>query len=96
MPLCSRGKYKATRQTGIPNDIRLFIAQGYHWVDAPDRAQVVLINTCSVRELAEQKVWSQLGRLGGLKRSERPDLVMVHFDFHALFFQGEAEKDGAT
>jgi tRNA-2-methylthio-N6-dimethylallyladenosine synthase len=37
--------------------------QGYRVVDRPEGADVVLLNTCSVRELSEQKVWSQLGRL---------------------------------
>ncbi len=50
-------------------------AAGYHMVTEPEAAGVVLINTCSVRALAEQKVWSQLGRLEALK-DERPELVI--------------------
>ena len=38
-------------------------AQGYESVDDRDRADVILYNTCSVREHAEQKVWSRLGEL---------------------------------
>src|SRR6201999_4096315 len=38
-------------------------------------ADVVLLNTCSVREKAEQKVRSEVGRLALLKR-ERPNLVL--------------------
>lgn len=51
-------------------------ATGY--ADAPDvrEADVVVVNTCSVREKAEQKLRSQVGRLGVLKR-RRPDLVIV-------------------
>jgi tRNA-2-methylthio-N6-dimethylallyladenosine synthase len=40
-----------------------------------DEAQVVLLNTCAVREKAEAKVFSELGVLGRRKR-ERPDLVI--------------------
>src|SRR5438105_81934 len=38
-------------------------AQGYESVDDRDDADVILYNTCSVREHAEQKVWSRLGEL---------------------------------
>ena len=51
-------------------------AVGYRLVDRPEDAGVFLINACSVRTLAEQKVWSQLGRLGIPKRNERPELVV--------------------
>ena len=53
-----------------------FEALGYTFVDKPQKAQVVLLNTCSVRDLSEQKVWSQLGRLGISKREHRPDTVI--------------------
>src|SRR5687768_8196253 len=39
-------------------------------------ADVILLNTCSVREKAEQKLLSELGRLVKLK-TERPDLLLV-------------------
>ncbi|HYO07861.1 MAG TPA: MiaB/RimO family radical SAM methylthiotransferase [Tepidisphaeraceae bacterium] len=50
-------------------------AQGYEPVEDRDRADVILYNTCSVREHAEQKVWSRLGELRGRKRDE-PGLVI--------------------
>ena len=42
---------------------------GYAITDDPVKADVVLINTCSVRQHAEEKVWSEIGRLtkGGRK-----------------------------
>jgi len=40
-----------------------------------ERADVILVNTCSVREKAEQKLRSEVGRLIQLKR-ERPELVV--------------------
>ena len=39
-------------------------------------ADVILLNTCSVREKADQKLWSEVGRLAKQKR-QRPDLVVV-------------------
>src|SRR5437762_2851756 len=48
-------------------------AHGYDAVDEPARADVILVNTCAIREHAEQRV---IGRLGELKRSMRPGAVV--------------------
>jgi tRNA-2-methylthio-N6-dimethylallyladenosine synthase len=50
-------------------------AQGYEQVEERDSADVILYNTCSVREHAEQKVFSRLGELRGHKKL-RPGLVI--------------------
>ena len=50
-------------------------AHGYSIVEDRDAADVILYNTCSVREHAEQKVWSRLGELRDRKKSD-PDLVI--------------------
>jgi tRNA-2-methylthio-N6-dimethylallyladenosine synthase len=50
-------------------------ALGYRFTADPKGADVVLYNTCSVREHAEQKVWSRLGELQIRKRQE-PGLVV--------------------
>src|SRR5438128_6089782 len=50
-------------------------ALGYQQVDDREEADVVLYNTCSVREHAEQKVWSRLGELRASKK-ENPNLVI--------------------
>ncbi len=39
-------------------------------------AAVVLLNTCSVRALAEQKVWSRLGRIERLRRATHRELII--------------------
>jgi tRNA-2-methylthio-N6-dimethylallyladenosine synthase len=49
---------------------------GYSEEASPADADVVVINTCSVREKAEQKLRSEVGRLAKLKRA-RKDLVLV-------------------
>jgi tRNA-2-methylthio-N6-dimethylallyladenosine synthase len=48
---------------------------GFGFTDSVKQADVVLINTCSVREHAEQRVLSHLGHLKHIKES-RPDLVV--------------------
>ncbi|MCG9015155.1 tRNA (N6-isopentenyl adenosine(37)-C2)-methylthiotransferase MiaB [Laribacter hongkongensis] len=43
--------------------------------DSPDDADIILFNTCSVREKAQEKVFSDLGRVRPLKDA-RPDLII--------------------
>src|SRR4051794_5820150 len=50
-------------------------AHGYEPVDDRGDADVILYNTCSVREHAEQKVWSRLGELRE-RKAQQPDLVI--------------------
>ena len=49
--------------------------QGYTLTDSPTEADVILFNTCSVRQHAEEKIYSALGRLRQHKR-ERPETVI--------------------
>ncbi len=49
--------------------------QGYALADTPGQADVVLVNTCAIREHAEQRVLGRVSQLNGLKR-ENPDLVI--------------------
>ena len=48
-------------------------AHGYDAVETPDGADVILVNTCAIRDHAEQRV---LGRLGELKRNMKPGAVV--------------------
>ncbi len=50
-------------------------ALGYRFVTDWQQADVVLYNTCSVREHAEAKVWSRVGRVGKHKR-ENPGVIL--------------------
>ena len=50
-------------------------AHGYEPTEDRASADVILYNTCSVREHAEQKVWSRLGELRQRKKDE-PGLVI--------------------
>ena len=47
--------------------------QGYVATDSPDDADMILLNTCHIREKAAEKVYSELGRLRTLKEAN-PDL----------------------
>ncbi|MFN9310435.1 tRNA (N6-isopentenyl adenosine(37)-C2)-methylthiotransferase MiaB [Gemmatimonas sp.] len=49
------------------------VAHGYAPVDAPDGADVILVNTCAIRENAETRV---IGRLGELRRFMKPDTIV--------------------
>ncbi|HEY5788985.1 MAG TPA: tRNA (N6-isopentenyl adenosine(37)-C2)-methylthiotransferase MiaB, partial [Gammaproteobacteria bacterium] len=50
-------------------------SHGLEPTDSPEAADVLLLNTCSIREKAQEKVFSLLGRWKGWKR-ERPGLVI--------------------
>ena len=50
------------------------IARGYQRVATETDADVVLLNTCSVRDMAEQKALGKMGMLGRITRT-RPDVV---------------------
>lgn len=55
--------------------VGLLARDGYSEAASPEEADVVVLNTCSVRDKAEQKVYDFLGRMAALKRS-RPGLVL--------------------
>jgi tRNA-2-methylthio-N6-dimethylallyladenosine synthase len=54
----------------------VLVRSGSEVVQGADDAEVVVLNTCSVREKAEQKLRSEVGRLARLKR-RRPNMVLV-------------------
>lgn len=48
---------------------------GYVRVDQPEQADLVLLNTCSVRDKAERRVYGHLGRFKPIK-DQRPELII--------------------
>ena len=48
---------------------------GYIYTDRAEEADVVLINTCSIRDNAEQRIWGRLSEMRRLRR-ERPGLIV--------------------
>ncbi|WP_210363897.1 tRNA (N6-isopentenyl adenosine(37)-C2)-methylthiotransferase MiaB [Bacillus sp. REN3] len=53
----------------------IFLGLGYEPTESAEDANVILLNTCAIRENAENKVFGELGHLKHLKR-EKPDLLL--------------------
>ncbi|MFP6890337.1 MAG: tRNA (N6-isopentenyl adenosine(37)-C2)-methylthiotransferase MiaB [Nitrospinota bacterium] len=60
---CQMNRYDSETITGY------LTQEGYEPCDDPAKSDLILLNTCSIRDRAEQKVFSQLGRLRKLKRA---------------------------
>ncbi len=60
---CQMNEYDSDKMADV-----LRAAQGYTPTDNPEEADLILFNTCSVREKAQEKVFSDLGRLKHLKK----------------------------
>jgi tRNA-2-methylthio-N6-dimethylallyladenosine synthase len=69
---CQMNEYDSEKMTDVLGQA---VAGGVETTDDPATADIVLFNTCSVREKAQEKVFSDLGRIRQLKR-ERPDLLI--------------------
>ncbi|HEU0231314.1 MAG TPA: tRNA (N6-isopentenyl adenosine(37)-C2)-methylthiotransferase MiaB [Burkholderiaceae bacterium] len=67
---CQMNEYDSDKMADI-----LHADQGIERTNTPEDADVILFNTCSVREKAQEKVFSDLGRVQHLKR-ENPDLII--------------------
>lgn len=53
----------------------MLAAQGYELAEAPEEADVVLLNTCSVRQHAEERAFGKMGELAQLKQ-QRPEVIL--------------------
>jgi len=67
---CQMNEYDSAKMVDV-----LHAAQGMSLTDNELEADVILVNTCSVREKAQEKVFSQLGRWRELKKA-KPELVI--------------------
>jgi len=67
---CQMNEYDSSRMADMMKQ-----AYGLKLVASPADADVILMNTCSVREKAEEKVYSELGRYKKLK-DKRPDIII--------------------
>ena len=67
---CQMNEYDSAKMADV-----LGAAHGMVTTDRPEDADLILFNTCSVREMAQEKVFSDLGRVRSLKR-RRPDLLI--------------------
>ncbi|MDX1454544.1 MAG: tRNA (N6-isopentenyl adenosine(37)-C2)-methylthiotransferase MiaB [Gammaproteobacteria bacterium] len=67
---CQMNEYDSAKMLDVLAD-----SHGLETTDDPAAADVILLNTCSIREKAQEKVFSQLGRWKDWK-AEKPDLVI--------------------
>ena len=67
---CQMNEYDSNRMADALRE-----SHGLEVTDSPDDADVILLNTCSIREKAQEKVFSELGRLRPLKE-KNPELVI--------------------
>ena len=67
---CQMNEYDSDKMADVLN-----AKEGLIQTDTPEDADVILLNTCSVREKAQEKVFSDLGRLRELK-ANKPDLLI--------------------
>ncbi len=67
---CQMNEYDSDKMADV-----LAAAEGFERCARPEEADVILFNTCSVREKAQAKVFDDLGRVKHLKQA-RPELVI--------------------
>ena len=69
---CQMNEYDSSRMADV-----LAASDGLELTDNVEEADVILVNTCSIREKAQEKVFSQLGRWKALKQKGKPVLIGV-------------------
>ena len=67
---CQMNEYDSSKMADLLN-----ASNGFELTEIPEEADVLLLNTCSIREKAQEKVFHQLGRWKFLK-DKKPDLVI--------------------
>lgn len=67
---CQMNEYDSEKMADVLN-----AEKGLELTDNPEEADVILLNTCSIREKAQEKVFSDLGRINLLKK-KKPDLLI--------------------
>jgi tRNA-2-methylthio-N6-dimethylallyladenosine synthase len=61
---CQMNEYDSEKMADVLRE-----SHGYELTDSPDEADLLLVNTCSIREKAQEKVFSELGRWKQLKKN---------------------------
>jgi tRNA-2-methylthio-N6-dimethylallyladenosine synthase len=67
---CQMNEYDSAKMADV-----LRVSDGMAQTDKPEDADIILLNTCSIREKAEEKVFSDLGRIREMKLAN-PDLLI--------------------
>ncbi|HEU0195697.1 MAG TPA: tRNA (N6-isopentenyl adenosine(37)-C2)-methylthiotransferase MiaB [Nevskiaceae bacterium] len=69
---CQMNEYDSTKMVDVLRE-----SNGYERTDNPDDADLLLLNTCSIREKAQEKVFSELGRWNDWKAAAPGRLIGV-------------------
>ncbi|MDI9240812.1 tRNA (N6-isopentenyl adenosine(37)-C2)-methylthiotransferase MiaB [Lysobacter sp. LF1] len=69
---CQMNEYDSAKMADV-----LAASDGLELTQNVEEADVILINTCSIREKAQEKVFSQLGRWKSLKQGDKPVVIGV-------------------
>ena len=67
---CQMNEYDSEKMADV-----LRASHGYELTTNPEEADLLLVNTCSIREKAQEKVFSELGRWRAWK-DKRPELII--------------------
>src|SRR5207253_1480696 len=82
---CQMNEYDSERVAG------LLAAERYELTQDEDDADLILVNTCAIREKAEDKVFSKLGELRKLKE-RKPELIIGVMGCMAQLQQGAIQR----
>jgi tRNA-2-methylthio-N6-dimethylallyladenosine synthase len=83
---CQMNAYDSARMADV------MAPHGYALVDTPEGADMVVLNTCHIREKAAEKVYSELGRLRGLKREREAEGRQLIVAVAGCVAQAEGEE----
>src|SRR6202521_1297269 len=67
---CQMNEYDSDKMADVVRE-----AEGLELTERPDQADIILFNTCSVREKAQERVFHDLGRVRALKAAN-PELII--------------------
>ena len=82
---CQMNEYDSERVAGLLRNER------YELTERAEDADLILLNTCAIREKCEDKVFSRLGELKHLKR-ERPHVLIGVMGCMAQLWQGKIQE----
>ncbi len=83
---CQMNAYDAQRMG------ELLVAQGYEATEQPENADLVLLNTCHIREKAAEKVYSDIGRLREMKLEREADGKQMMIGIAGCVAQAEGKE----
>jgi tRNA-2-methylthio-N6-dimethylallyladenosine synthase len=83
---CQMNAYDSVRMADV------MAPHGYEQVDAPEAADMVVLNTCHIREKAAEKVYSELGRLRVMKREREAEGRQLIVAVAGCVAQAEGEE----